>query len=172
MSLQKIPIKKERLTNDQKVFISKMSAAMMSTQEIINEFYKKYGIALKYSLVYQHKNSNKWNSLIKKERERYLTEMADVPIFHPRIRFNRYENMYNLALEQGDLKGMHDALSLTQAEFGKKVGGDTYNQVFMTNNTVTMSMEEIRARKDKLLGRLHELNPGGSSGPDRQTEEN
>lgn len=161
-----------RLTQEQKEFITKMAAAMMSAQEIINEFYTRHGVCLSHQLVYQYKNSKKWNSEIKREREIYLNHIADVPIFHPRIRFDRYEKLYNMALAKGDLKGMHDALSLTQTEFGKKVGGDTYNQVFMANNTITMSMEEIKARKDKLLGRLHELNPEVIDEPDRTTEEN
>lgn len=174
MSSPKTPTKlTHKLTQDQKLFIAKMHGRMMSINEIIETFEKQHAILLSWSLVKQYKDAIKWTPTILKEKERYLAELSAVPIFHPRVRFDRYEHLYNVALKKGDVKGMHDALMLTQSEFGKKVGGDTYNQVFMTQNTVTMTMEEIKARKDKLLNRLHELNPTeGTNGPDRTTEEN
>lgn len=170
-SLKTLTEPRTKLTQDQKLFIAKMHGRMMSINEIIETFQKEHGVLLSWALVKRYKDAIKWTVTILKEKERYLAEMSAVPIFHPRVRFERYEKLYNMALDKGDMKGMHDALSLTQTEFGKKVGGDTYNQVFMTNNTVSMSMEEIRARKDKLLNRLHELNPEVSNEPDRKTEE-
>lgn len=174
MNSPKIPTRKTpavKLNDAHRKFIVELLGKLMSASEIVDKFEETFGIPITINIVFGYKKSMKWSGDLVRARDKYLNDLGEVPIFHPKIRFERYEKLYNMALDKKDIKGMHDALSLTQTEFGKKVGGDTYNQVFMTQNTVTMSMEEIKARKDKLLNRLQELNPvletEVNSGPDR-----
>lgn len=168
---QNLPTKGQKLTPELKMAVIKMYGAMMSPSEIVAALKKNYDVTVTYNCIYLMKGSPKNIYKIDAERQKFLKDLEEVPIFHPKIRFQRAENLYNDGLEKQDSDQMINAIKLAQNEFKDKIGGDTYN-VWNQNNqfNMEMSMEEIALRKEEIFRKLKSKEvidgPSGKTGED------
>jgi len=163
-----------KLNEEQKNAVVKMFGAMMSIAEVQRNMKEVYGVETDYNLLYGYKNKmvGVTRALqLDKERAKYLADLKEVPIFHPKVRFQRAEDLFNKGLKEDDSEQMASALRLAQNEFKEKIAGDTIN-VWNQNNqfNMEMSMEEIADRKRIIFDKLKKkelLNgPSGQAGKD------
>lgn len=163
MNSQITPIKNPtvKLDDDQRKQVALLLAAMVPVPQIVKKIKEDWGITIGHEKVRRYIDAPRWKNFIINEREKFLADMQGVPIFHPKIRVMRYEEMYQRGSEKGQESVMSEALKLATTEL-KKSESNTFQ---FNQFNMNMTMEEIKAKKEvifKKLAQRKELSDGPS----------
>ncbi len=154
-----------RLSDQIRRFIVMELAVFRSPSEVAKLVEKEFGISISRQQVHEynplgskgHDVAKKWTVLFEATRERFLDEVADIPIVHRAYRLRRLDDMFLKAKSMGNLRLA--AALLEQA--AKEVGGCYTNSRKLTGridlpsreqNVSELTDEEIDARIAELIG--------------------
>lgn len=152
-SYHSINTKERKLNEDQQLELMELIAKFGNFNEINKHFISKYQFALSSPLIYQYKRAPKWQPVIKKLREKYTSGVDEVAGMHKRVRLERADNIYELAMNKGDLDAALRANKDLREEVTDKhsVGNIVLNQFNQFNN---MSDEELMQRREELMKKV------------------
>ena len=141
-----------KLTEEQKLLVINMIGRCMTPKEIAEVCKTEHGFKLEPQAVYRYANTEKWKPMIKKIKEEYLANIADVAGSHKRVRVERADQVYEKALAKNDLKTAISAVEHQRKEMEEKV---VQSQLSLTLNQYNlMSDEELEYRKNELMTKL------------------
>lgn len=137
-----------KFNEEQKNEICQFIGYGMRDREIVREMEKRYGLKVTEMNIYWYRHHKKWQELIKKHRDEYLSHCDDIPGFHKKVRLARMEKVIELAEDNNDPKVMIAATEHQRKEI--EGGGDT-NLTLISNRYYNMSDEELAKKEQELL---------------------
>lgn len=142
-----------KLTEEQKILVINMIGRCMTPKEIVEVCKTEHGFKLDPQSCYRYANTEKWKPMIKKIKEEYLANIADVAGSHKRVRVERADHVYEKAIGKGDLKTAISAVEHQRKEMEEKV---VQSQLSLTLNQYNlMTDEELDYRKKELIEKLN-----------------
>lgn len=165
--------KEERLTQEEKFCLISMIAHCYSNSEIKKEMAQKYAKPISTALINQYARTKKWLVVIAKIREKYNINISDARMFSKRSRMDRYERIYDRAVDKDDVDAQLRAVTQAHREIEGNGDGETNN--FYLNNPVynqlnLLSNEELLKRQKEATQRL--LQRKDNNGPLGTPKEN
>ncbi len=145
--------KETKLTEDQQMELVEMIARFYPAGKINQHFVGKYKISISTALIIQYKRTKKWQPVIKKFREKYVTGVDEVAGMHKRVRLERADEIYTKAMDAGKLQIALQANRDQREEVTDKnsVGNVTLNQFNQFNS---MSDEELILKREEILSKV------------------
>ena len=140
---------KGKLNPEQRNEVCSMLARFHRPIEIINHFKKEYQISLNPSSIQFYINAPSIKPLVERLRTEYLSSLQEVPIAHKRVRLERFEGIYKIAMENGKLSVAKEALESARTELEGK------SNVSITMNRIELlSDNELQERRARLLDEI------------------
>ena len=146
------------LNDEEKAKIAMMLGRFNSVKEIQYHFEKKEaGKLINHESIKSIRDSEKWKSVIDKERVEFLAKIQDVPIANKRIRMEGWQTMMEKAYDEKDMKILKSALEGARNEMeGIHIGvpgGNQYSLTYIAN----MSGNELLQKRDELMSKIKRL---------------
>lgn len=148
---QSVYTRRRKLNKDQQLEMCELMARFCTNDEIRQHFAENHKVFISPALVGQYKRTEKWKPVIQKLRATYLGSMTDVPGTHKKIRMERREKIYEVAMKTGQLKHAITAVKHQEEEMEGRNQGNV-NLTFNQFNGLTD--EELEEKKRDLLERI------------------
>lgn len=166
--MRKLSIKKEALTETERIHLCRMIGTLHTNAEIIKWSTEVLDKPLTQQDIWQYRNSVKWEPLIKKVRDEYLAYMPNLPMANKMKRVEELTRAYERARgleENSSLPGMKldcidrevKILDQLQKEMEPKSGENQIsNNYFVTqvNKFEAMSREEFELYRLDLVDKI------------------
>ena len=132
-------------------------------KDILSMLRSQYQVDLSLATVYHYRNSVKWKPLIESYRQRYVSDVTSIPLFHQRVRLQRLESLWDKATALPETKAdearkkreeLRAILKEARDETQKAV---THNTNLLIAQFGTMDDQQLIQVRDKLLNRLTKI---------------
>ena len=160
------------LTHEQKKVVCKMIGEFFATDEIIERMKEQHHVEIPKTWVYQYRISDRWRPIIARFRQTFLETVADVPIFHKRVRIQRLENLWIKSVEDdSEAESLKDKKMLREEKLSilrqaldeaERIKNDSITTNILSIQVNSATDEELIRLKDRLIqrvqtygGRLH-----------------
>ena len=144
-----------RFTTDETNKIILWISQFKKDAEIMELIETEFGKTLSRHQVGHYRNSEKWQPMIQKNRERYSAEMFKVELANERRRIEELEENYWTLKGNGKIRDANDSLREIHAQL-KKEGPATQNN-YQLNIYKEMSEEEFDKRELELILKRKQL---------------
>ena len=88
------PVSYRRTPEEIRLEVCALIARFIPPDEIVEIVKQEYNYDLPKTRIAQYKASKQWKPLIESYRQRFVTEVTEVPLFHQKIRLERLEKMW------------------------------------------------------------------------------
>lgn len=132
----------QKFTADQQLQIIGKIAAWESYEEVkdfVKENFRQSISATTYSY---YKSNEKWQPVIRKERDKFNQAIAEIPLANKRKRVEELVDLFQTAKNTDDRKEARECLKEIRAEVGEKVPQNFFFTQF--NQLTEMELEEKR----------------------------
>lgn len=136
-----------KLDHEMQIKMCELIARFMSVPEILRKFSTDYNIKIGPDTVKHYSHSKKWADTIQKFRDNYVGHIMDIPIAQKRVRLERFEQLYRMALAKGSISAAREILKCAKDELEGAKEGDINIQM---NKIEMISDSEIRDRIKKI----------------------
>lgn len=133
---------------DKQLIVSLWAAGLTPT-EIVERARTEHNIKVTIQQIYSYSKALKWQPLIKKIRQETYSDLASVAGSHKKVRLQRHETIYEMALKKKDLK---HALAATENQRKEMEGGGDFNLTMNQYNL--LSDEELEFKKKEVMERI------------------
>lgn len=157
-----------KFTHEQRLDIMRLIARGMTCKETQTAIHEITGHYISEGQLAKYRTSKKWKPTIQKERELYLSSLADVPGYHKKVRLERADKIYNAAMQDGSLKNAILATEQQRKEVEDK-GNAPVSFVFQQYNGLsdeelqdkyTQALIKIEKHKQKQIVNIQEVKDG------------
>jgi len=140
-----------KFTRNQRLEILFMIAKHLTNAEIIQEVNNEMGMTISAAGIATLRNSKRWKPELDKMREFYLSSLESVPGYHKKVRLQRADDIYQVAIKNGELKNALLATEQQRREIEDK-GQNPVSFVFQQYNGMTK--EELEDRYNEALAKV------------------
>ncbi len=148
-----ISISKSPVLNERNFFICNLAAQYKSASEIQDLLKEVHNFSMTPQTI--NKITSKNLKTVEKLREKYLADLMTVPIAQEKIRLERDEELYNLALTIENRKDRINSALICIKEAREETKKSEHNQNFIQFNQFnTLTDEELLEKKRKLEDRI------------------
>lgn len=140
-----------KFSTDQRRLILNMIAHCMTNREIEKRVREDIGMDISSLQITRYRNSKKWKGYIQKEREIFLASVNETPGFHEKVRLGRADDIYEKAVEQGELKVAIQAIDQQRKEL-KEGKQQPVSFVFQQYNS--LSDDELEDKYNNALAKI------------------
>ena len=146
-----------KFSRNQRLEILFMIAKHMTSNEIKQEVETNMGMTISNTGITILKNSKRWKPELDKMREFYLSSLENIPGYHKKVRLERADNIYQVAMKNGELKNALLATEHQRREVEDK-GQNPVSFVFQQYNGMTkeeledrysIALEKVEAHRKK-----------------------
>lgn len=141
------------LTEPQQTQLCKLIAEGNAHSEIVKYMQEEFGVKVGANTTYAYRNSPKWGPVIRKMRELYMASLEEVPSYHKRVRLERVEKAFDIALEKKDSKNILASVHESRAEV-EGDGSISSVDINILNLYKNLSDEEIELRRSELIKKI------------------
>lgn len=153
MSVIKAETTTHKFTEEQRKDIIRLIARGITYREVQEEVMSLTGHFISDAQILQYKKSKKWKPVLQKERELYLKALEDVPGYHKKVRLERADKIYNVAMQSGELK---NALIATEHQRREVEEKDSQPVSFVFQQYNGLSNEELEDKYSQALQKIED----------------
>lgn len=139
---------------DKQIIVSLWASGLTPT-EIMQRAKAEFNIKVSVGQIYQYSKALKWQPLIKKIKQETYSDLASVAGSHKKVRLQRHESIYEMAVKKKDLK---HALAATENQRKEMEGGGDFNLTL--NQFNGLSDEELEIKKKEAYEKLARIQKG------------
>lgn len=151
---------RQKLTNEQRVFIIVQLAQYNGPTEVAKAFEEEFGFKVSSQLCYRYDatrprfdQAEKWEKLFFEERNRFKNDVDSIPIASKVIRLRRLEERYHSHVKKGE----DDLASATLVLAAKELGEVFTNKRQVDSKTTVVSEFEKKSHEEQRAELIQEM---------------
>ena len=158
----------KKMNDNHRMELVKMLAECYPQSVVKSHFFQDYGILLYNRDLSHYKYSEEWAPTFKKFRDKYMTNIGEIPGAHKKVRVARLDRVIETSFERNKL----DRVVSATREQRNEMEGDKASVVF--NQFNILSNEELEEKRKVTLEHIKQMevinvkpsDEGKASGPD------
>lgn len=141
-----------KLSETDKQIVVSLHATGLTTSEVIDRARLEHNINISASQVYAYARAEKWKPLIRKIREKTMSDLSDVAGSHKKVRLARGETIYDKAIQRGKLDTALKAVETQR----KEMEGDSSVNLTLNQYNV-LSDEELQLKQREVMEKIKRI---------------